>query len=74
VTERGSGIARMVSVCLLFVEQIAVRAGALQAQHVTVDLVEQQPVRFDMRIPEAGPFALERVIAVLWGQRITLEQ
>jgi len=39
-----------------------VRSGALEAQLFVRDLIDQDPIRFDVGISETLPFALERMV------------
>ena len=45
-------------------EQIRMRAGADEVQILLFDLVDQEPIRFDVAIAEVLPFAAERMIPI----------
>ena len=56
-----------------FLEQVTVRPGAGQRQNqdVTLDTVNQQPVREDMTFPVAGPIPGKRVVPCFVGESFT---
>ena len=48
--------------------------GTDQVQLATLDLVDHEPVRFDMRLPIALPDSTQRMIAMTRGQGLPLDQ
>ena len=58
----------------LFLEQVGVGTGTDHVQLATVDLIDHEPVRFDMRLPVALPDSSQRMIAMTRGQGFPLDQ
>ena len=55
-------------------KQIRVCSSTDEVQIVTIDLVDQQPVRFDVAVSEVLPLSAERMVLIPMGQRIPLDQ
>jgi len=55
-------------------EQIRMCAGADQVQVVTVDLVDQQPIRVQVTVAVVLPNSSERVVFVVGRKRVALTQ
>jgi Ca-activated chloride channel family protein len=51
-------------------EKVSVRAGTLEANHVTVHTVNQDPVGFNMKVAAWLPFAFQRVVTKLARERL----
>lgn len=50
------------------VKQVRMPAGTLEAHCIAIDAIDQQPVRFDVQIPEALPVAFQGVIEIRLGE------
>ena len=55
-------------------EQIGVRSRADEVKVLAIDLVDQQPVRFDVAVAKVPPLAAKRMVFVAGRQRISLDQ
>jgi hypothetical protein len=58
----------------LFGEQVGVRSGSSQLKLVANDAVEQQPIRFHVKVAEALPVAFKRVVAVSSPEGLLLDE
>jgi len=52
--------------------QIHMSPGAFKAHDVSVNFVDQQPIRFDVRIPETPPRSFQRMVKVRGRQWFVL--
>jgi len=55
-------------------EQIRVRSRSDEVQILAIDLVDQQPIRFDVAVAKMPPVAAERVVLASRRQRTALHQ
>jgi hypothetical protein len=58
----------------LLLEKIGMRSHALKNQVLTVDFVNEQPIRFDVAVPSSLPISDKFVVAVNGVQRLSGEQ
>ena len=56
------------------IKQVGVPARSFKTHFGAIDLVNQQPIRLDVSIPEAAPPALKRMVFVLRGQGLFIDQ
>ena len=66
VLETGSAV-------YLLLEEIGVGSGTDQAQFVSLDAVNQEPIRLDVSLPATLPDAPQWMIEIACGQKVLLD-
>ena len=66
VLETGSAV-------YLLLEEIGVGSGTDQAQFVSLDAVNQEPIRLDVSLPVTLPDAPQWMIEIACGQKVLLD-
>ena len=61
------------SAVYLLLEEIGVGSGTDQAQFVSLDAVNQEPIRLDVSLPVTLPDAPQWMIEIACGQKVLLD-
>ena len=63
-----------ISMAYLLAKEVGMPSGPFKPHNIAGELVDQQPVRFNVGIPKTAPIALERVIPALWWEGFPVDQ
>ena len=58
----------------LIFKQVSMAACAFKAHAITVETIEQKPIRLDVQIPAAPPIAFQGMVQVMRGQGCSFDQ
>lgn len=54
---------------MLFAKKLSVGPSTCDEAGIVVNVIDEQPIWFNMQLTEFGPLALECMVSILWGKR-----